>query len=169
MEEVNLPYVEYMRSLTLLIMASEISSFHEDFKAEDYGEYVRGRLELGKIIYATEYIKAQRIRALMYKEFLKVMKKIDIIVTPTTPIVAPKIGQKSVNIDGKEFNVRAIIPIFTSPFNLLGFPAISLPCGFSSSGLPIGIQMVGRPFEEDTVLRVAEAYEKSTEWFKREP
>jgi len=169
MEEVNLPYVEYMRSLTLLIMSSEISSFHEDFKLEDYGEYVRGRLELGRIIYATEYIKAQRFRALMYKEFLKVMKKIDIIVTPTTPIVAPKMGQKSVNIDGKEVNVRAIIPIFTSPFNLLGLPALSLPCGFSSSGLPIGIQMVGRPFEEDTILRVAEAYEKITEWFKREP
>jgi aspartyl-tRNA(Asn)/glutamyl-tRNA(Gln) amidotransferase subunit A len=110
------------------------------------------------------YFKAQRVRRVLRDNLLKSLQQVDLIITPTVPVAAPKIGQRTVEIDGREIGINDVLSRLTGPFNLCGVPAISLPCGFTASGLPVGVQIVGRPFDEGTVLRVAAAYEASTGW-----
>jgi aspartyl-tRNA(Asn)/glutamyl-tRNA(Gln) amidotransferase subunit A len=95
------------------------------------------------------------------------MKRLDVLVAPTTPITATPIGQELVRIGDKELPVGASLSRLTRPANMTGLPAISVPCGFSTEGLPLGFQIIGRPFEEAIVLRVAHAYQSATEWHRR--
>ncbi len=96
----------------------------------------------------------------------ELMRDIDLILTPTSPIVAPRIEDSIANLPGTG---PTVLGRHTSPFNLTGQPTISLPCGFASNGLPIGLQLSGRNWEEGTVLRAAYAYEQATEWHERRP
>ena len=91
------------------------------------------------------------------------------VVAPTTPIVATAVGQTEVTIEHETSDVRSALTRFTRHFNLSGHPACSVPCGFTAAGLPIGMQIVGRPFDEATVLRVADAYQRATDWHTRRP
>jgi aspartyl-tRNA(Asn)/glutamyl-tRNA(Gln) amidotransferase subunit A len=96
----------------------------------------------------------------LYERFLE---EFDLLITPSTPVVAPP-------IEGPDAIEQArLLTRFTAPFNLTGLPALSLPCGFSAEGLPIGMQIVGRPWAEAAVLRLAQAYEQATDWHKRRP
>ena len=97
------------------------------------------------------------------------LESVDVLVTPTTPIVAVNIGQRTVRVGGVE--EPPIFPLirFTAPFNATHLPALSLPCGFTRDGLPIGLQVAGKPFDESTVLGVGGAYERATDWHKRRP
>ncbi|HKC51854.1 MAG TPA: amidase [Myxococcota bacterium] len=97
------------------------------------------------------------------------LESVDVLVTPTTPIVAARIGQENVRYGGVEESVFGAMIRCTGPFNTTGLPALSLPCGFTRAGLPVGLQIVGRPFEEVTVLRAGHAYEQATEWHERVP
>jgi Asp-tRNA(Asn)/Glu-tRNA(Gln) amidotransferase A subunit family amidase len=97
------------------------------------------------------------------------LESVDVLVTPTTPIAAPRIGEESVRIGGAEESVLIAMIRCTAPFNATHLPALSLPCGFTRAGLPIGLQIAGRPFDEATVLRVGNAYEQATEWHLRTP
>ena len=130
---------------------------------------MRTRLLLGACIQASQYLKAQRFRTLLRQEMLDILGRVDALVTPTTLMAASKIDAPIIHIDNKEFVVAAHIARATRPFNMTGLPAISVPCGFTPDGLPIGLQIIGRPFEETTVLRVAYAYERSTPWHERHP
>ena len=85
------------------------------------------------------------------------------------PLGAPPIGQNDVLVGGKVLDVRAAVTRYTQPFNLTGFPAISVPCGFTDDALPIGFQLVAKPFEESVLLRITHAYEQATEWHKQRP
>jgi len=169
-EEVSLPYVEYTSSMMWAIGGAEASSYHEPFyrtRAEEYGRDVRASLEVNQFVLASHYLKAQRVRSIFKAHVVEVMKKVDILVTPTTIFPAPEIGQRILTIGNQELRVADGVVRLTSPFDLVGVPAISLPCGFTSSGLPIGFQIAGRHFQEDIVLKVAQAYEMNTSWHQR--
>ena len=97
------------------------------------------------------------------------LESVDLLVTPTTPIVAARIGQETVRYGGIEESILSAMIRCTAPFNATGLPALSVPCGFTSAGLPIGLQIVGRSFDEATVLRAGHAYEQATEWHLRKP
>ena len=97
------------------------------------------------------------------------LESVDLLVTPTAPIVAARIGEETVRYGGVEESILMAMIRCTAPFNATGLPALSVPCGFTRAGLPMGLQLVGRPFDEGTVLRAGHAYERVTEWHERTP
>jgi aspartyl-tRNA(Asn)/glutamyl-tRNA(Gln) amidotransferase subunit A len=102
-------------------------------------------------------------------DFVSALGGLDALITPTVPTVAVPIGQETVDIGGAEFELRPTYTRFTSPVSVTGLPSISVPCGFSSSGLPIGMQLIGNFFDEEALLSLAHAYESATDWHKRRP
>jgi aspartyl-tRNA(Asn)/glutamyl-tRNA(Gln) amidotransferase subunit A len=127
------------------------------------------RLKLGALLPGWAYLKAQRMREILRRELVQVMANVDVLLTPTVPIEAPTIEQCTVQPGAPLPPVLLQIPFLTRPFNLTGNPVISVPCGFTVSGLPIGMQIVGKPFDEAMVLRVAHAYEQATTWHQQRP
>ena len=124
----------------------------------EFGQDVLKRLLTGKSYTSTQYSRARRVQVEVQREFKRFFQDFDLIVLPTTPIAAPLIeGVDSVEQAGR-------LTRFTAPFNLAGLPAISIPCGFTSNNLPIGVQLVGDHWKEATILRAANAFEKSTKW-----
>ncbi len=116
----------------------------------------------------SDYVQAERARALFFEQSLELMKKVDLLAGPTLPVTAFKIGTNEVKIGDRTVKAIPLLTQYTRPFNLNGFPAISIPCGFSND-LPVGLQLAGRPFEEETVLRAAHVYEQATDWHQRRP
>jgi len=147
--------------------ASSLEKWHRTRYA-DLGEDVRARLNLGAAVKAAQYLKAQRIRQIALKIFGDVFTKVDALITPQLPITAPRIGQETVAIGKSSEAVPSALTRFTRIFNLIGLPALSIPCGFSSSGLPIGLQIVAKAFNEEMVLKVGYAYEVNTSWNNRQ-
>jgi len=144
------------------IRRAEASAFHEKWlstEANLYGDDVRRTLELGARIPATQYINAQNSRPALREAFLGSMAPFDVLAAPTSMITAPSIGQSSIELNGKEADVQSTLVRLTLPFNVVGFPAVSLPVGLSA-GLPVGAQLVARPFDEALLLRLANAYEE---------
>lgn len=138
-------------------------------RVDDYGYGVRVDLEAGRYLLATDNVKSQRARTLLQKTLGEVLEKVDVIVSPTLPAFPPRIGEVYVQSgDLREHVVDAFLR-FNIPFNLTGLPALSIPCGFSAAGLPIGLQIAGKSFNEVTILRVAHAYEAHTDWHSRQP
>jgi aspartyl-tRNA(Asn)/glutamyl-tRNA(Gln) amidotransferase subunit A len=138
-------------------------------RQEGFGPEVKRRIMLGTYVlsagyYDAYYGKAQAVRTLIRQDFEAAFQDVDLIVTPVTPTPAFKFGAKS-----DDPLQMYLSDIFTISANLAGVPAISLPCGFSQAGLPIGLQLIGRPFEEETLLRAAYAYEQSTQWRTKKP
>ena len=128
-----------------------------------FGNDIRRRLEEGANTPLAEYILARRTQAEVKKRFEQFFESYDFLMTPTTPIPAPTIeGHDAVEQAGR-------LTRFTAPFNLAGLPALSLPCGFTKEGLPIGLQIVSRAWGEFKVLNAGFAYEQATEWHKRLP
>jgi len=172
-EEVTIPHLRHAATAGLVILMAEAASQHENYlkgsQGKEYGRNVRGLLKTGTFITAAQYLKAQRIRSVVRKEFLKIFQAIDVLLTPGLPIVAPGLEQDSVTISGKTETVRSALTRLMRPYNLAGIPAIVIPCGFSKSGLPMALQIAGRPFEEATILAVAQAYEEQTSWHERRP
>jgi aspartyl-tRNA(Asn)/glutamyl-tRNA(Gln) amidotransferase subunit A len=127
-------------------------------RREDFGTDVLALLDQGRLVPAIDYINAQRIRKILLDEFNALFKNIDCLFTPATATTAPLIGQKQVEIDGKMEDSRLANTRLARGINVLGFPALSIPCG-KSAGLPIGLQIVGRPFEENLLLALGEGLE----------
>ncbi len=125
----------------------------------DFGEDVLGRLDQGRTILAIDYLDALRVRRSTSRAFIKLWEHVDCLFTPSTPMTAPLIGAKFVKFGGEQEEVRAAGTRFTRGMNALGLPAISLPCGFSRSGLPIGLQIIGARDRDDFVLQAAAAME----------
>ena len=147
----------------------ELTETYMKSRKEGFGAEVKRRIMLGTYAlsagyYDAYYLKAQKVRALIKKDFEEVFKKCDAIITPTAPTTAFKIGEKT-----QDPLQMYLSDIFTISVNLAGLPGLSLPCGFDSEGLPIGMQIIGRHFDEATILRIAFAYEQATEWHKRKP
>lgn len=170
-EEITIPHLEEGAAAALITLSAEAASSLEEFyhTRPDLGADVRARVDLGMVFPATAYIKAQRVRRLLQESFREAFKKVDALVTPTLPITAPRRDATSVSVDGVEMLIAPAVTRLTRLYNLLGLPAITVPCGFSSEGLPIGLQIAGRPFDEATILRVADVYEANTNWHEKEP
>jgi aspartyl-tRNA(Asn)/glutamyl-tRNA(Gln) amidotransferase subunit A len=169
---VTLPISERLIDAWVAIAMAEAAVYHQhSLRATPdlYGEDVRILLEAGELTLATTYLNAQRVR-LSWKSSLKeVMRDVDVIVTPTLPNTAMKAGEPSIKIGAKEETVFAVSARFCAPFDMAGLPAASVPCGFAPNGLPIGLQIVGRPFDEETVLKICDAFERNTEHHLRRP
>jgi aspartyl-tRNA(Asn)/glutamyl-tRNA(Gln) amidotransferase subunit A len=170
--EVHLPRLEEALGAHRAIIFPEASLFHRPYLAEHaarYGNDIRPLLLGGQFLPAVDYLHALRVRRLIRREWGKVFEGIDVLVTPTSPITAPKFGETAANLPGgNKPLVRAFLDL-TLPFNLSGHPAISIPCGFSQAGLPIGLQLVGKPFGESALLRIAGQYQQQTAWHNRIP
>lgn len=171
-EYVSIPILRYSLPISGTILFAEAAEVNFEYlrdRAVDLGSDVRSRLEIGSIILASDYIKAQRARTLFNHEIAEAMNVYDLLLAPTTPITAPKIGQSMVQVGDQVDAAAALLARLTRPFNICGLPVVSIPCGFSTNGMPIGMQIVGRPFDETTVLRGARAYERATEWCAQNP
>ena len=165
LEEVTIPYLEYARAVNTVIMVSEAYAFHErnlKTRPNDFGESVRARFRIGGLLSASDYVQAQRCRQLVKRGFADVLRKVDLLVTPTMTQPAPA-------FEGYDATSTLRGPSFTGPFNVTGLPGISVPCGFTRDGLPVGMQIAGKPFDEPTVLRAAYTYQQYARWFERRP
>jgi aspartyl-tRNA(Asn)/glutamyl-tRNA(Gln) amidotransferase subunit A len=188
--EISLPHTEYAIATYYILATSEASSnlarydgvkygFRTEGKdlmkmylgtrSRGFGAEVKRRIMLGTYAlssgyYEAYYRKAQQVRTLIKKDFEEAFRHVDVIVTPTTPTPAFKIGEKA-----SDPLQMYLSDIFTISVNLAGVPALSVPCGFTSDNLPVGLQFIGKHFDEESLLKVAYAYERSTDWHKRKP
>ncbi len=160
-------------SAQLTIESCEPSTYHQHWlreRPQDYGDDVRLLLEAGELQLATQYLQAQRYRALLRSRFLDAFKSVDVFVCPTLPFTATRVGETLVEItDGAPEDMLAAIMQFTGVPSLTGLPALNVPCGFDDNGLPIGMQVIGRPFDEATLFRVGAAFQATTGFHTRVP
>jgi len=189
-EEISLPHTEYAVAVYYIVATAEASSNLARYdgmrfghraggkdlletymlsREEGFGPEVKRRIMLGTYAlsagyYDAYYLKAQRVRMLIKRDFDAAFQRCDAILTPTAPTTAFKIGEKIA--DPLQMYLS---DIYTISVNLAGLPALSLPCGFDGDGMPIGLQIIGKHFDEATVLRLAHAYEQATEWHKKKP
>lgn len=172
-KEYDVPSLKYGLAAIFAIELTSASAYHD--RAVQLGltagfqQDVRDLVDMGRFVTGVDYLHAEQIRTIMCKEMAEIFEEVDVVVTPTMPISAWRSGEDSVSIKGKVRNVLEVSWRFTYPFNLTGLPAISVPAGFDASGLPVGLQIVGRPFAEGRVLAYARAYERSHDWYKRRP
>jgi aspartyl-tRNA(Asn)/glutamyl-tRNA(Gln) amidotransferase subunit A len=188
--EISLPHTGYAIATYYILATSEASSnlarydgvkygfraegkdlmdMYMNTRAKGFGAEIKRRIMLGTYAlssgyYEAYYKKAQQVRTLIKQDFEKAFQKVDIIVTPTSPTVAFKVGEKSA--DPLQMYLS---DIFTISVNLAGVPGISIPCGFTTEHLPVGLQLIGKHFEEELLLKVAYAYEQATAWHKKRP
>ena len=158
--EVTIPGLDGTVGAWLAILLSEATSAHEELLAErpeDYGADVRNFVEAGAIVPAVHYLRAQRIRRRLVETFSTVMDEVDVLVTPATAVPATRLGEATVHIGDLTEPLFRTFARISAPFDVIGFPAMSVPCGFTAAGLPIGFQIVGHPFHEATVIAVGDA------------
>jgi aspartyl-tRNA(Asn)/glutamyl-tRNA(Gln) amidotransferase subunit A len=162
---VRVPDIEALNTSGLVILLSEAAAVHQanlhpkSGRRADFGTDVLALLDQGSLIPAADYVNAQRQRKLLLAEFHKLFRDIDCLFTPSTPITAPRIRQNEITLDGAPYDTRILTTRFARGINVLGFPALSIPCGESAEGLPIGLQIIARPFEENLLLALGEALE----------
>ena len=174
-EEVPLPRLEHAVEQATNLIVAEASAYHESqgyfpARAAEYGDDVRGHLEYGHKVLAVDYLRGLVARQEVVADFEATFERVDVILAPTSPISAPPVGEKQIRIAGqRETATRAELLRFTRPSNLSGMPALSIPCGFTRAGLPVGLQLMGPRWSEARLLAIALAYEEATEWHKRHP
>ena len=170
---VSLPIIVHGGTASKCITDMEGAAVHyERLKTQigDYDHNTRVRLLTAILTPAQSYYKAQKFREMLRQELLELLKEVDVVVLPTSPAAAPKIPDgPGIKSQEDAHSRMAGIRSFTGPFNLASVPAISVPCGFTSDNMPISLQIVGRPFEDATVMKVAHAYEQATTWHTRRP
>ncbi|HSE06110.1 MAG TPA: amidase [Methylomirabilota bacterium] len=171
--ELRVPDPQTMSDVTNIVSRSEASTIHARLLRERPHEVqpvVRTRLELGMRIPAYDYLQALRLRARLARAFItEIFAEVDVLLAPVIPEPAPPLAHATLGAAHELAERQGRFSRFTRPFNGLGLPALSVPCGFSSAGLPLAFQVVGRPFDEATVLRVGDAYQQATDWHARRP
>jgi aspartyl-tRNA(Asn)/glutamyl-tRNA(Gln) amidotransferase subunit A len=171
-DEVTLPHAVHVAAAALAVVAPEALAYHAQFmrtRPQEYQRDVRERLFSGAFVSGVHYLRGQQIRAIVRAEVDAALAERDVLLAPSTPIAAPALGAREVTVDGARVDVRGGLLKFTRPFNVSGHPSCSVPCGFTGDGLPLGMQIVGRPFNEATVRRVADAWQRATDWHTRRP
>lgn len=160
----RVPDIAAFNAVARVILLSEASACMERFlgRRDQFGKDVLALLDQGRLIPATDYINAQRVRRQMRQQFRELWRTVDCLFTPATPIPAPKIGQTTVELGGVDEDVRLASTRFMRGINIVGSPALSMPCGLSSEGLPLGLQIIGPNFGEAGILRVAAALEDAS-------
>jgi aspartyl-tRNA(Asn)/glutamyl-tRNA(Gln) amidotransferase subunit A len=165
--KVAAPWLAQANAIWPNIAGPEAAHYHRrnlEERPQDIAEPVRKRLLTGQNVSAVEYLRGLDEQRRIKAEVARLFADIDLLVTPTTPSTATRI-EDELAVSGRESHSHH----FTAPFNITGQPAISLPCGFDAQGLPIGLQIIGRPWEEESVLRLAHAYEQATKWHEARP
>jgi aspartyl-tRNA(Asn)/glutamyl-tRNA(Gln) amidotransferase subunit A len=161
---VTMPILDYGLAAIFAVELASSSAYHDHSVAAGHSAFfqpdVRDLVEMGRLVSAVDYLKAEQVRARMADEFRELFEKVDAVVTPTEPLTAWKRGATMVRAAGKEESVLAASWRLTYPFNLTGLPAISVPCGFDDEGMPIGMQVAAPPFAEEVVLRCGRAIER---------
>jgi aspartyl-tRNA(Asn)/glutamyl-tRNA(Gln) amidotransferase subunit A len=171
-DEVTLEHVGSVAAGSMAIVAAEALAYHAEWVRTRPGDYqpdVIERLRAGAFVSGVHYVRAQQARALVRTAVDAALARRDVLLSPATPIPATRIGETEFTVGAGTIDVRSSLLRFTRPFNFTGHPACALPCGFTSGGLPIGLQIVGRPFDEATVLRAADAYQRATDGHLRRP
>jgi len=160
-KRVAVPDIAALNAVARVILLAEASAVMEPHleKRDRFGADVLALFDQGRLLPAVDYVNAQRLRRRMQREFAKVWSDADCLFMPATPNTAPGIGETTVRLGGREEDVRLATTRLVRGINALGLPALSMPCGLSASGLPIGLQIVGPPFEEALILRMGAALE----------
>lgn len=170
--QVSLPHAHLSNATADAVIRPEATTYHLPWMRQrlgDYGEDMRRRLVSAVGMPAVDYVLAQRARAALAAEFSDAMREVDALLTPTCAIPAPPLDAPEVTVRGKRQEVRFAMARFTRAFNVSGQPALAVSCGFTRAGLPISLQVAGRPFDEATVLRIGHAYQQATDWHTRRP
>jgi aspartyl-tRNA(Asn)/glutamyl-tRNA(Gln) amidotransferase subunit A len=171
--EVAIPLPEYILPTEWGLMLPEASAYHQEMlreKGDLYTPDVRLFLEIGEFVLATDYIKALRARTLLQQAWRDLFEGIDVLVAPTLP--APAVSADDLTLHWPDGTTEAATDAyvrFSAPANVTGLPSLSVPCGFTEGGLPIGMQIMGKPFAETTLLAVGQVYESATAWLDRRP
>ncbi len=173
-EEVRLPHVHQTPEAGASMAYAEALAVHQALgyypaRIADYSPELRALLEAGTKVRAVDYLLAFETQKAARADFEAAFERVDAILAPTVPVPAPHIGEESVVLDGKRETLRSAFLRLNRPANLTGLPAISIPCGFTRGALPIGLQIIGRAFDEAGLLRIALAYEEANEWSERRP
>jgi aspartyl-tRNA(Asn)/glutamyl-tRNA(Gln) amidotransferase subunit A len=158
---VRVPDIAALNAVSRVILLAEATTVMTPYLSRrgDFGANVLALLDQGRLVPAADYINAQRLRRLFQQQFAQVWKHCDLVLTPATPNPAPRIGEDEILIAGKKEDARFATTRFARGINVLGLPALALPCGLTQTGLPVSAQIVGRPFDEATVLRAGAALE----------
>jgi aspartyl-tRNA(Asn)/glutamyl-tRNA(Gln) amidotransferase subunit A len=171
--EFQLPILDYGLGAIFAIELSSSTAYHSQNLARgvvaSFTDDVRTLVEMGRFVTGADYLKAEQLRRKLIEDLAGIFAGVDVILSPTSPVTAWPIGKWTVRIDDEDESVLAASWRLTYPWNLAGLPAISLPCGFDGQGLPIGLQLAGRPFDELTVIRAADAYERAHQWNNLRP
>jgi aspartyl-tRNA(Asn)/glutamyl-tRNA(Gln) amidotransferase subunit A len=160
--EVGIPHLWETLKAQRFTLAAEAYAIHEErlqSEPERFGEEVRERLVDGERLKAHRYASAQQTKLRAKNWFERALEGVDVLLTPTVPIAATPIDAREVDIGGQQHGVRAAVTRLTGPTNLTGFPSLSVPCASNAAGLPVGAQLIGRPFDEATLYRFGHAYE----------
>jgi aspartyl-tRNA(Asn)/glutamyl-tRNA(Gln) amidotransferase subunit A len=173
-KETSLPGLDRSVDPSTNIALAEATQYHESQgyfpqRAGEYSDDVRLRLGLGREIRAVDYLHALEVKRAITAEFDCAFEQVDAIIAPTVPIAAPRIDEKEIEIGDEKETVRSALVRLNRPANLTGHPALSIPCGFTRSGLPIGLQLIGPKWSEARLLSIALAFEDATEWQARRP
>ncbi len=158
---VRVPDMETVNAVGRTILLAEASAVYRPWigHRERFGADVLALLEQGLLVAAVDYVNAQRLRRRLAREFAAVFDEVDCLITPTTPTAAPRIGERAAEIGGKPMDVRLAATSLVRGINVMGLPALSMPCGRTAAGLPIGLHIVGRAYGEREILRVSAALE----------
>jgi len=158
------PDIAALNAVGRVILLAEASALMEKHlgNRSQFGADVLSLFDKGRLLAATDYINAQRLRRLMQGDFAKTWQRVDCLFTPTTPMAAPRIGETTAQFGDQTEDVRLASTRLVRGINVLGLPALSMPCGVDRRNLPLGLQIIGRPFDEVLVLRVAAALEDAT-------
>jgi aspartyl-tRNA(Asn)/glutamyl-tRNA(Gln) amidotransferase subunit A len=170
--KVELPDQRQLSSASQLVLAVEAAALHKRWmieRLEDYGPQVRMRLENGLAVPAVTYLEAMRWRGPALSAHNAAVAGVDAVIAPVSPIPAPTIAESDVGGDSGAEAVIQRLTRFTRPVNYLGVPSLSIPSGFTASGLPVGLQLIGRSFDEATLLRIGAAFQRATDFHDRVP
>lgn len=171
--DVTLPNLEYGLGAIFAIELASSAAYHDlglrKGRVQHFAPDVRMLVEMGRLVTGADLLKAEQFRHVLMADFARLFRTADVILGPTEPVTAPRIGDTRVAVAGGDESALAATWRLTYPYNLTGLPAISLPCGLDRNALPIGLQIVARPFDEVTLLRAASAYEAAHDWKDRHP
>jgi aspartyl-tRNA(Asn)/glutamyl-tRNA(Gln) amidotransferase subunit A len=170
-ERADCRFVRRAEVVQQLVMLPEAAEAHLPWlrtRLAEYGPDVRGRLLAGLLLPASAVVTGQRARRALAEEAAPLLQRFDLLAAPAMPVTAPRIGEDTVRVGGREIPYRLALIPFNSPWSCLGLPVVTVPCGLVD-GLPVGLALVGRRFDDVTVLRAAHAYQQTTDWHERRP
>lgn len=171
--DAQVPSLEFSLGAIFAVELASSAAYHDEAlragRVAHYTDDVRTLVEMGRLVTGADLLKAEQFRRVLMQDFARLLADADVILGPTEPVTAPAIGQRRVEVAGGDESTLAATWRLTYPYNLTGMPAISLPCGFDRAGLPIGLQIAAKPYDEVAPLRAAAAYEAAHDWKERRP